>query len=361
MMSFLANFRSILITSGLLPYIKRVLYKSTILSGNVKPGTLMYTIKSNIEKGIFSETESIHDLPRIHEYWIENHVNKKIMLAGYQSIEDFYFKKIIKLFESADKVFILSVGSGNCDFEFDIAKKITEAGFDNFEIHCMDFNDKMLKRGRRMFKDNGMEKNFKEIFADFNIWISKNKYHCILANMSLHHVVELEHLFENIRNSMYSSSIFLSYDMIGRNGHMRWPESLALVNNYWGNLPNEYRFSIMINKTQDIFENYDCSQSGFEGIRAQDVLFLLNKYFFFEDFIAFGNVVEAFVDRSIGYNFNPNKKFDSEFIDMLHEVDEAGFKNGTLKPTQMLACMRINKVVTNYVEPLSPSFSIREA
>ena len=42
----------------------------------------------------------------------------------------------------------------------------------------------------------------------------------------------------------------------------------------------------------------------FEGIRAQDILPLLVERFTFDEFIGFGNVIDPFVDRSFGPNFD---------------------------------------------------------
>ena len=39
---------------------------------------------------------------------------------------------------------------------------------------------------------------------------------------------------------------FLISDMIGRNGHQRWPEALTIVHDFWRKLPPSYRFNRLV-------------------------------------------------------------------------------------------------------------------
>ncbi len=66
--------------------------------------------------------------------------------------------------------------------------------------------------------------------------------------------------------------MFVTNDMIGRNGHQRWPEALEIVNQYWHELPEAYRYNKLLSRYEPEYMNWDCSTEGFEGIRAQDIL-----------------------------------------------------------------------------------------
>src|SRR5438046_10396474 len=92
--------------------------------------------------------------------------------------------------------------------------------------------------------------------------------------------------------------------MIGRNGHMRWPEALWIVREIWDRLPRKYKYSHQMRRYDDYFENWDCSTEGFEGIRSQDILPLLIELFSFEVFYCFGNLIDVFVDRSFGSKYD---------------------------------------------------------
>ena len=52
---------------------------------------------------------------------------------------------------------------------------------------------------------------------------------------------------------------FITSDMIGRNGHQRWPEALAIVQEFWRELPKAYRYNLLCRATRTQYLNWDCS------------------------------------------------------------------------------------------------------
>src|SRR5205823_5788867 len=171
--------------------------------------------------------------------------------------------------------------------------------------------------------------------ADFNDWNPAHRYDAVIANQSLHHVLKLEELFARIKSSLKPSGVFVISDMIGRNGHQRWPEALEIVHEFWRQLPPSYRFNRQLRRYEELFENWDCSVEGFEGIRSQDILPLLIEYFHFHVFIGVGNVIHPFVDRSFGSNFDAKQAWDRNFIDRVHERDEQEIVSGHIAPTHL--------------------------
>ena len=82
--------------------------------------------------------------------------------------------------------------------------------------------------------------------------------------------------------------------------------------------------------------------------------------FHFELFIAFGNVIDVFIDRSFGHNFDSTYFFDLEFIDKVHAIDESSIDAGVIKPTHMMAAMTKHaREETRIYEHLSPEFCVR--
>ncbi|HEY0233112.1 MAG TPA: class I SAM-dependent methyltransferase, partial [Dokdonella sp.] len=230
-------------------------------------------------------------------------------------------------------------GSGNCDTEVRVALLLKEAGLTDFTIECVDMNRHMLERGRAMAAAENVAAHIRTVEADFNRWRATQRYAGVLANQSLHHVMNLEGLFDEIKRSLLAHAFFVTSDMIGRNGHLRWPEALHEVGNFWNELPSNYRYNRQLERHEPMYENWDCSTEGFEGIRAQDILPLLLERFDFRVFIGFGNLVDVFIDRSFGHNFDAAQTWDRAFIDRVHAFDEHGFAQGTLKPTHMMAVM----------------------
>jgi len=135
---------------------------------------------------------------------------------------------------------------------------------------------------------------------------SGRRYTAVLANYILHHIVELESLLEGVAAAIGSSGVLITADMIGRNGHMRWPEALGIITALWGTLPEKLKYNHQLRVTDHAFNNWDCCRDGgFEGVRAQDILPLLVNRFHIEKFLAAGNLTDVFCDRLYGPNFDP--------------------------------------------------------
>ena len=359
----LSSIRTGLKAAGLLPLIKRVLYAPERQQSKSRSTTgFRYRLKALIEQANFTSVTEVHDLPDIHAYWTGRYIVPKLERLGYSSFDDFFLKNLQRAFaESGDSPKrCISLGSGNCDFEVRLARLLVSQGTRDFVIECVDFNQAMLERGTERAAAQGVTEHIVAVRADFNDWKPINKYDVVIANMSLHHVINLEGLFDNIKDTMKRSGLFLTFDMVGRNGHMRWPEALEIVNEFWQEMPHAFKYNRMLAKHQVAYENFDCSNSGFEGIRAQDILPLLLQRFQFVSCIGFANIIEPFIDRAVGYNFDPNRVWDRNFIDRVHLRDEAEMAAGRVKPTHLLAAMSIALPErVEYVGTMTPEFCVR--
>ncbi len=181
-----------------------------------------------------------------------------------------------------------------------------------------------------------------------------------MANQSLHHVVELERLFDGIERAIGDEGRFIASDIIGRNGHQRWPEAMEIVQEFWQEMPSRYRFNHLLNRQEDTYLDWDCAVSGFEGIRAQDILPLLVERFHFEVFFPFANVIDPFIDRGFGHHFDANAQWDRAFIDRIHARDEAEITSGRIKPCHMMAVLRNREPASvRLVGNLTPAFCVR--
>lgn len=326
-------------------------------------GAWSYSRRLQREKRNYDGCLNVHDLPPIFHYWSNTHLApQKFHPFGIANPEQFYQRYIEEFHrQHPQKVMkILSIGSGNCDLEARLAREVIDAGISAFTLECLDMNDTMLARGREHAKQLDVADHIITTSADFNHWQPAATYDVIIANQCLHHVQELEKLFVLIKGCLNPAGYFVTSDMIGRNGHLRWPEALKLVQEFWQELPESYRYNRMLQRKEKRYINHDCSTHSFEGIRAQDILPLLIEHFHFELFIPFSNIVMVFIDRPFGHNFNADAAWDRDFIDRVHARDEAGILSGELSPTQMMAVLRIVPVETRLLDPrLTPAACVR--
>lgn len=322
-----------------------------------------YAERIAAEKRQFDECVDVHALPDIFHYWSHTYVRPMLEEVGVSNPDQLFsvfLRQSAQQAELPQPVKFLSVGSGNCDTEVRVAKLLLDGGLTDFSLECLDLNSTMLERGRQMAADAGLSDYLEFTECDFNRWSPSHAYHGVMANQSLHHVLDLEKLFASIKLAMAPRSAFVVSDMIGRNGHQRWPEALAGVHRFWEELPSDFRYNILLQRHESLYENWDCSTEGFEGIRAQDILPLLLQEFHFSVFIGFGNLIDPFVDRCFGHHFDAKGKWDRRFIDRVHAADEDGFRNGTLTPTHMMAVLQLDEpAVHHYARGLSPEASLR--
>lgn len=312
-----------------------------------------YTRKMQSEMSFYKECTQVHDLPDIFHYWSNKYLAPDMCRFGFSNPDEFFAHNIKCFMEGRihQKIHIVSIGSGNCDLEVKISQKLVQWGFDDFVFECVDINKNMLKRGCEAARNAGLADFFLFSRGDFNNWKPSGKYEIIMANQSLHHVVNLEGLFDSIKKSLQSEGLFLVSDMIGRNGHMRWPEAIEELQPFWNELPESYRINQLINRYEQEYINHDCSTEGFEGIRAQDILPLLIERFSFMFFYPFGNLIFVFIDRPFGHNFDFEADWDKDFIDRVHARDEAGMISGELTPTSMLAVLTCSELKTELRHP----------
>lgn len=296
------------------------------------------------ETAIFADQEVVHDLPPIFHYWSNTWLRPELEAFGFSNPDEFFALHLEKAVASSATegrpARLASLGCGNCDTEVRVAEMLVARGVVDFTMECVDINAQMLERGRALAAGAGVDKHIIPVAGDFNNWKPKGQFDAVVANQSLHHVQNLERLFAAIETALTAGGRFITSDMIGRNGHMRWPEALSIVHEFWAELPQSYRWNRQLKRQESLYDNWDCSHEGFEGIRAEDILRLLVDRFDFEFFFAFANVIDPFIDRSFGPNFDADAEWDRNFVDRVHRRDEAEILAGNIKPTHMMAVMR---------------------
>jgi SAM-dependent methyltransferase len=302
-------------------------------------GRSAYASRLEQELETYANCIDVNALPDIFHYWSDTYVRPMLEETGASNPDEFFARFLCRSATvcSQEVPHFISVGAGNCDTEVRVAKLMREHGLDRFVIHCLDINRTMLDRGMALAAECGVADHVRPMMGDFNTWKPGRRYSGIMANQSLHHVLELEHLFDSVKAALEEGALFVLSDIVGRNGHARWPEALAAVQTFWQELPDQYRYNWPLKRHEQTYENWDCSSEGFEGIRAQDILPALLARFHAHIFVSFGNVIDVFVDRNFGHNFDADASWDREFIDRVHACDETGLSSGALTPTHLLA------------------------
>jgi SAM-dependent methyltransferase len=312
--------------------------------------------------GQYQETEVMHNLPEIYDYWATKHNSPKtVAVIGYSDLIQFYSDNFKKSLHESNSIFLVSIGSGDSLIEIEIVKQLIAGNEKQFSFICLELSPILIEKARKKIDEEGLGGFITVEQLDINNWQPEYMFAGIMVHHALHHFLNLEHLFDLIKMNLAPRGRFITCDIIGRNGHMRWPEALLLTRKIWERLPRKYKFNHQFRHYDDYYNNFDCSTEGFEGIRAQDILPLLVKMFHFEVFFAFGNLIDPFIDRSYGPNFDPKNSLDASFIDYVQELNEKLISEGILKPSSMSAVM-VNETVAypKIYQHWSPAFAIRD-
>lgn len=325
-------------------------------------GGLDYADRLEGEIANFRDVRNVHDLPEIFHYWSQKYLLPKFQALNIPGVTELFVKYVADACRSqqGDKCYVASLGTGNCEAEIAMAEQLVTSGLTTFQLDCIEVNPHMLARGKELAASRQVLPYLRFIESDVKSWSCEQGYAVIVANQSLHHFQDLEVLFEKIRFAIGESGVFVVSDVIGRNGHMRWPEALEVIREIWKTMPERYKYNHLLTRYERMYENWDCSVGGFEGIRAQDILPLLADSFEFELFLAYGNIIDIFIDRAFGHNFNIQVDADKEFIDRIAQLDEELLAAGTIKPTHLIASMRNSSPMNRQVyRHFTPDFCIR--
>ena len=253
---------------------------------------------------------------------------------------------------------LVSLGAGNGELELPLAERLAADGIVNLELVLLELNPEMGQRALERAGELGLGDRTRVEQVDLNHWTHSESADIYLANHSLHHIVGLEHLYDEVVASLDPRGVMLVNDMIGRNGHVRWPETGQIVREIWRTLPERYRLNRGAGIVDELYPDLDCSTESFEGIRAQDVLPLLLERLHPEVYVTFGSVIDPFVDRVYGPNFDVEDPADVEVIDAIARLDDAALDLGIVTPTHLVATFRPQPVTCRYPRRRSPERTV---
>jgi SAM-dependent methyltransferase len=324
-----------------------------------------YQQRLQAQKNQYQTGAEIHELPQIFHYWSHKFLRPRMeAVFNVTSVRDFYAKPFASRLEAAlGQIKFVSIGSGDCNSEVEITEYLLSLGHRNFSFICLEVSDTLIREAKSKVRAKGLDSHVHVINFDVNRETLDFPVHGFMAHHSLHHIMELERLFSMIDACLDPSGCFLTMDMIGRNGHMRWPETLGFIDALWNVIDDSKKFSHQFREYHPKFVNHDCSNEGFEGIRAQDIMPLLVSRFSFTHFCAVGGLIDIFIDRNYGPNFNVTNPIDICFIDFVEELNSNLIKLGFVKPTMLYAAMtkKDPAVKPRIIGSLTPEFCVRVA
>lgn len=233
---------------------------------------------------------------------------------------------------------MLSLGSGPGGLELSFARDAPEA-----RIVCMDLNAGLLERGRAQASSEGLAVRFEQ--ADLNlIELPAAAFDLVFCHASLHHLLELEHVFGQIKRTLRPAGELIVIDIVTRHGYRMWPETRKVANAIWKTLPARYRVnhtSYHVETEDRVVFEADTRSVGMECIRSGDILPLLSEEFETVAYVPHHSLCRRFFDTMYGPNYDLDRPLDRSILDWIWELDCHYLDTGVLRPETFFGIYRL--------------------
>jgi SAM-dependent methyltransferase len=287
------------------------------------------------EKVHFAEIEVTEELTEggIHAssawsfYW--QHVWKILGNSGFGNLPAY----VCGNFPADDRpIEVLSLASGYCGNELSLARGMTRP----YKITCTDLNEAAFEKAKSIAKAESLAMEFQP--ADLNfLTITPGRYDLIFAHAAIHHVINLEHLFEQIANGLSPTGILRIVEVVGKNRKLIWDRNERYANALLGLMPEELTHGIHLAVHED--------PDGMEGIRQEDIFPLLRKHFV----ALFEHCHGAFMrfictHPELGAAFNVNDPEARRCLEFLIASDDCAVRYGILAPLEIWGVYRPSSI-----------------
>lgn len=277
------------------------------------------------EKGHYLDIELTDDLREggahasdaWNYYWQK--ISERLSMDGHGDFAVYINKRFGHL---ERPIRILSLGSGYCGHELNIARRLTS----DYTILCSDLNEQLFASAQEVSQTEGLNLEF--VAADLNFFeIDAQGYDVIFAHASLHHVINLEHLFSRVNQGLVDGGVFHVIEVVGQDRKLIWDENEKYANALLDALPASVIGDLRIEAHEE---------EGMEGVRQSEILEHLHTFFdpvyemrhgAFIRFICTNPEITRCFDAA-----SPERK---KLLDFLMAADDLAVQYGILRPLEV--------------------------
>ena len=210
----------------------------------------------------------------------------------------------------------LSLGCG-----FGVIERVLRRSDSCQLIHGVDVAEGAIEGARKAAQDQGLDGLTYEV-ADLNTaTLPKEAYDAVYVHAALHHVFQLEHLLDQIKQTLKPGGLFVVYEYIGPS-QMQFPRrDLELADAFLKAIPERYRSMPRFKdiKKQALRLSLDAMNSSdpSESIRASEIVPLTASRFEVKHFRYVGGTLLLLIFSEIAGNFKEN---DAEIIPLVEAL-----------------------------------------
>jgi SAM-dependent methyltransferase len=299
-------------------------------------------------------------LPPIFHVWSNRFLKPQLEQLEIGSPEKFYLGRTLQMAKNLGRQLqLVSLGAGGCAMEIQLARHLRERGVDA-HIECVDFNPSLMASARASAREAGLLDMLSFSVRDINTDPGRAGKDVVLVNQFFHHIQDLDFACRDIARILDEDGVLLTCDIVGRNGHVLWPSVAEVVDQHWAQLRREKRYDRHFSRELPSYESVDHAAYSSEGVHAQDVVEKLLEYFDFEVFFTYGAAIMPFVERRVGFNFDPADAHDLHLITSIAADDQRRVERQEYPASNMIAALRHKgRCGTTWHIPVAPAQHIR--
>jgi 2-polyprenyl-3-methyl-5-hydroxy-6-metoxy-1,4-benzoquinol methylase len=236
-------------------------------------------------------------------------------------------------------------------------------------IHGVDVAEGAIEGARQAAEAEGLQGLTYEI-ADLNTTeFPPETYDAVYAHAALHHVFQLEHLLDQIKQTLKPGGLFVVYEYIGPS-QMQFPQRhLQLADMFLQAIPERYRKMRRLKDTKKealrpSLEAMNSSDPS-EGIRASEIVPLVASRFEIRHFRYIGGTLLLLIFNEIAGNFNEDDAEIMPWVKALIALDNFLIDNGVLPSYHVyMVCEKTDNAVPmqtrNILPPTASLFPTKE-
>lgn len=239
----------------------------------------------------------------------------------------FLKQEIVEFCESRHNPRILSLGCGYGGVELSIADSLKRP----FEMLGLDLNESILESPRAVALRKNLPIRFQVMDINF-LAIAEGEFDVVMAHASLHHLLNLEHVFQQIQKGLKDDGILVVQDIIGKTQVLFWKENVEFTQELVRSLPSRLTKGVTIPPYVE-----PELQIGMEGIRQEEIEEQIDLLFKPVRTFHYGSFMRLICTHPVlGKRLNPDDEQDREILDHLCRLDLKQIEDGILRPTEVL-------------------------
>ncbi|HKM56078.1 MAG TPA: class I SAM-dependent methyltransferase [Isosphaeraceae bacterium] len=251
------------------------------------------------------------------------------------------YNEVVTFANQRENPGILSIGCGYGGHELQIARSLRQP----YHLVALDLNSLLFREAQRRAASEGLNVRFKCVDLNF-LDIEPASFDVIYAIASIHHVLNLEHLFATIHRGLKDQGRLVMLDIIGQSQVLHWKQNVEFAAELVRKMPWRYMplNTSLWRKLARRFDPYTIipeyvepsEQIGMEGIRQEEIEPLLGQWFTGEKVFRYNAFMRLICTNPyLGKRLDPAVEKDRLYLEDLIRLDYEQVQSGKLRPTEL--------------------------